>query len=329
MADVLAFAEQRDGEVRGAAREAVSAAARIAPGLGGQVHALVLGAPGIGAAAAGLGRFGAAVVRAAEHPALAGYNAEGYTAVVADQVRAGGYAAVIFPATTLGKDLAPRVAALLDVPLAGDVTGLEVEGGALTALRPVYAGKAFAQVRLNATPALVTIRPNVFQPVESPAAGTVETSAPAVDPGRWRVRLVERKAAGDGALDVAEATSVVAGGRGMKDPSNWALLEALRDAIGDGAALGASRAVVDSGWRPHGEQVGQTGKTVAPKLYIAVGISGAIQHLAGMRTSKTIVAVNKDPDAPIFNVADYGIVGDLFEVLPRLTEEVKALKAKG
>jgi electron transfer flavoprotein alpha subunit len=329
MADVLAFAEQRDGEVRGVAREAVSAAARVAPGLGGRVHALILGAPGIGAAAAGLGRFGAAVVRAAEHPALAHYSAEGYAAVVADQARSGGYAAVIFPATTLGKDLAPRVAALLDVPLAGDVTSLDVEGGALKALRPVYAGKAFAHVRLDAAPAMVTIRPNVFQPVESPAAGAVETYAPAVDPGSWKVRLVERKAAGDGALDVAEATTVVAGGRGMKDPSKWALLEALRDAIGDGAALGASRAVVDAGWRPHGEQVGQTGKTVAPKLYIAVGISGAIQHLAGMRTSKTIVAVNKDPDAPIFNVADYGLVGDLFEVLPRLTEEVKALKAKG
>ncbi len=328
MADVLAFAEQRDGEVRGAAREAVSAAARLAPGLGAQVHALVLGAPGIGAAAADLGRFGAAAVRAAEHPALADYNAEGYAAVVADQVRAGGYAAVIFPATTLGKDLAPRVAALLDVPLAGDVTGLEVEGGALRAHRPVYAGRAFAQVRWNATPALVTIRPNVFQPVEIPAAGAVETFTPVVEPGSWKVRLVERKAAGEGALDVSEATCVVAGGRGMKDPSNWLLLEALRDAIGDGAALGTSRAVVDSGWRSHAEQVGQTGKTVAPKLYIAVGISGAIQHLAGMRTSKTIVAVNKDPDAPIFNVADYGIVGDLFEVLPRLTDEVKALKGR-
>ncbi len=329
MADVLAFAEQRDGEVRGVAREAVSAAARLAPGLGGEVHALVLGAPGVGAAAAGLGRFGAVVVRAAEHPALADYNAEGYAAVVAEQVRSGGYAAVIFPATTLGKDLAPRVAALLDVPLAGDVTGLEAEEGALKALRPVYTGKAFAQVRWNATPALVTIRPNVFQPVETPAAGAVETFTPSVEPGSWKVRLVERKAAGEGALDVSEATVVVSGGRGMKDPSNWVLLEALRDAIGDGAALGTSRAVVDSGWRPHGEQVGQTGKTVAPKLYIAVGISGAIQHLAGMRTSKTIVAVNKDADAPIFNVADYGIVGDLFEVLPRLTEEVKALKAKG
>jgi electron transfer flavoprotein alpha subunit len=329
MADVLAFAEQRDGEIRGVAREAVSAAARLAPGLGGQAHALVLGAPGIGTAAAALGRFGAAVVRAAEHPALGDYHAEAYAAVVAERVRSGGYVAVIFPATTLGKDLAPRVAALLDVPLAGDVTGLEVEAGTLKAVRPVYAGKAFAQVRLAAIPALVTIRPNVFQPVETPGAGSVESFTPAVDPGSWKVRLVERKAAGGGSLDVSEATVVVAGGRGMKDPSNWGLLEALRDAVGDGAALGASRAVVDAGWRPHGEQVGQTGKTVAPKLYIAVGISGAIQHLAGMRTSKTIVAVNKDADAPIFAVADYGIVGDLFEVLPRLTEEVKALKARG
>lgn len=329
MADVLAFAEQRDGEIRGAAREAVSAAARVAPGLGGQVKALVLGGPGVSAAAADLGRFGAAVIEVAEHEALAEYNAEGYAAVVADRVKAGGYAAVVFPATTLGKDLAPRVAALLDVPLAGDVTGLGAEGGTLTATRPVYAGKAFAELSLAATPALVSIRPNVFQPVESPAAGAVEKVAANVDTSGWKTRVVERKAAGDGALDVSEATIVVSGGRGMKDPGNWNLLEGLRDAIGDGAALGASRAVVDAGWRPHGEQVGQTGKTVAPKLYVAVGISGAIQHLAGMRTSGTIVAVNKDPDAPIFNVADYGIVGDLFEVLPRLTEEVKALKSKG
>ncbi|NJD19428.1 MAG: electron transfer flavoprotein subunit alpha/FixB family protein [Gemmatimonadetes bacterium] len=329
MANVLAFAEQRDGEIRGAAREAVSAAARVASGFGGGVHALVLGAPGIGVAGGDLGRFGAAEVHAAEHAALADYNGEGYAGVVAEQIRSGGYAAVIFPATALGKDLAPRVAALLDVPLAGDVTSLEVEGGVLKAIRPVYSGKAFAQVRMSAAPAMVTIRPNVFQPVESPAPGAVRTFTPGIDSGSWKVRLVERKGAGEGALDVAEATTVVAGGRGMKDPSNWVLLEALRDAVGAGAALGASRAVVDAGWRPHGEQVGQTGKTVAPKLYIAVGISGAIQHLAGMRTSKTIVAVNKDPDAPIFNVADYGIVGDLFEVLPRLTEAVKALKAQG
>lgn len=329
MADVLAFAEQRDGELRGAAREAVSAAAQVAPGLGGQVKALVLGGPGIAGKAGDLGRHGAAAVEVVEHEALADYNAQGYAVVVAERVRAGAYAAVIFPATTLGKDLAPRVAALLDVPLASDITSMEVDGGALVAVRPVYAGKAFARVRLAATPAVVSIRPNVFQPAESAADGTVEKVEATVDAAGWKVRVLERKAAGDGALDVAEATIVVSGGRGMKDPSNWHLLEGLRDAIGDGAALGASRAVVDAGWRPHGEQVGQTGKTVAPKLYVAVGISGAIQHLAGMRTAGTIVAVNKDPDAPIFNVADYGIVGDLFEVLPRLSEEVKALKAKG
>lgn len=329
MADVLAFAEQRDGEIRGAAREAVSAAARVAPGLGGQVKALVLGGPGVASTAADLGRFGAAAVEVVEHEALADYNGEGYAAVVAERVKDGAYGAVIFPATTLGKDLAPRVAALLDVPLASDITGMEVEGGALVAVRPIYAGKAFARVRVAASPALVSIRPNVFQPAENPAAGAVEQVQATVDAASWRVRVLERKGSDDGALDVAEATSVVSGGRGMKDPSNWHLLEELRDAIGDGAALGASRAVVDAGWRPHGEQVGQTGKTVAPKLYVAVGISGAIQHLAGMRTAGTIVAVNKDPDAPIFNVADYGIVGDLFEVLPRLSEEVKALKAKG
>jgi electron transfer flavoprotein alpha subunit len=283
----------------------------------------------VAAQAADLGRYGAAVVHVGEHSALGDYNPEGYAPVVAHRIKAGGYAAVVFPATSLGKDLAPRVAALLEVPLAGDVTRLEASNGSLTIVRPVYAGKAFARVQIDTAPALVSIRPNVFQPAENPAAGSVETFAPAVDEPSWRVRVVERKAAAEGALDVGEATIVVSGGRGMKDPSNWNLLEDLRDAIGDGTALGASRAVVDAGWRPHGEQVGQTGKTVAPKLYVAIGISGAIQHLAGMRTSGTIVAVNKDPDAPIFNVADYGIVGDLFEVVPRLTEEVRALKAQG
>ncbi|MCG6989355.1 MAG: electron transfer flavoprotein subunit alpha/FixB family protein [Gemmatimonadetes bacterium] len=329
MANVLAFAEQRNGEIGGPARETTSVAARVASSLGGEAHALVIGGPGTGAKAADLGRYGAAVIAAAEHEALQDYNPDGYVKVVVDRVRDGAYDAVIFPATTLGKDLAPRVAALLDVPLAGDVTQLDVEGGALSVVRPIYAGKAFAHLTLNAKPALVSIRPNVFQAAENAAAGTVETYSAEVDPGSWGVRVLERKAAGEGALDVAEATIIVSGGRGMKDPSNWPLLEGLSDAIGEGVALGASRAVVDAGWRPHGEQVGQTGKTVSPKLYFAIGISGAIQHLAGMRTSKTIVAVNKDPDAPIFNVADYGIVGDLFDVVPRLTDEIKALKAKG
>ncbi len=329
MANVLAFAEQRDGVIRGAARETVSVAARLASGLGGQARALVLGGPGIGAGAPDLGTYGAEVIEVGEHDALAEYQPEGYARVVAERIRQGGYAAVIFPATGLGKDLAPRVAALLDVPLATDVTGVDVEDGIVSVVRPAYAGKVFAHLRLDATPAIVSIRPNVFQPSEHAASGTLETFTPEIDPGAWGVRVIERRSTGDGELDVTEATVIVSGGRGMKDPSNWGLLEDLRDTIGPGTALGASRAVVDAGWRPHGEQVGQTGKTVSPQLYLAIGISGAIQHLAGMRTSKTIVAVNKDPDAPIFNVADYGIVGDLFDVVPRLTEELRALKARG
>jgi electron transfer flavoprotein alpha subunit len=327
MGDVLAFAEQRDGMIRGAANEVTSAAASLAQDLGGSCHALVLGGPGTSAAVTGLGEFGAAIVKVGEDAALSAYSAEVYAGVVADVARAGGYAAVVFSASAMGKDLAPRVSALLDVPLATDVTALSAEGDAVTAVRPIYSGKAFANVRFEASPALASIRPNAFGAQTIATAGAVETIAVAIPEAR--VRLVEFRAAEGASLDVSEAAVVVAGGRGMKEPENWSLLEDLRDALGTDAALGASRAVVDSGWRPHGEQVGQTGKTVAPKLYFAVGISGAIQHLAGMRTSQTIVAVNKDPDAPIFGIADYGIVGDAMEILPRLTEEVRALLSKG
>lgn len=327
MGDVLAFVEQREGTVRGASLEVMSTAAEVAAGLGGGAHALVLGGPGQSGSVDGLGAHGAAVIKVAEHEALAAYAAEAYAPVVAEAVRAGGYAAVFFAATAVGRDLAPRVAALLEVPLAGDVTGVEVDGGTVLLRRPVYSGKAFATVTSGSTPVMATLRPNVFGAVEHGAAGSVESIEVSLDPSSFRVRTVSFEAAG-GELDVSEASVVVAGGRGMKGPENWTLLEELRDAVGnDQAALGASRAVVDAGWRPHGEQVGQTGKTVAPKLYFAVGISGAIQHLAGMRTSGTIVAINKDPDAPIFQVADYGIVGDAFEVLPRLSEAVRTLRS--
>lgn len=327
MADVLAFAEQRDGQIGSAAREAVGVAATLADSLGGSAHALVLGAVGASADAASLGAFGAVSIAVGEHDALGEYNPEGYVDLVVEHVRSGGYGAVVFPATTLGKDLAPRVAAALDVPMASDVTAVDAVDGKVTVTRPVFSGKAFATLELDATPAVVSIRPNVFQATERAAAGDLTTFAPAVDASAWRVRVIDRKSAAEGQVDVSEAAIVVSGGRGMKDPENWGLLEGLRDAIGPDVALGASRAVVDAGWRPHGEQVGQTGKTVAPKLYIAVGISGAIQHLAGMRTAKTIVAINRDADAPIFSVADYGIVGDLFDVLPRLADEITALKA--
>ncbi len=327
MADVLAFAEQREGQIGGASREAVSAAARLAGELGGSARVLAIGGVGLSAAVGALGAAGAASIAVAEHESLTEYNPEGYAQVLAQQVRSLDLAAVILPATTLGKDLAPRIAAMLDVPLASDATGIEVEDGQLAVLKPIYSGKAFAHLSIDASPAIITIRPNVFPVEQLGAAGEMTTFTPDIDPSSWRVRVLERKGAADGALDVAEATTIVSGGRGMKDPENWGLLESLRSALGPGVALGASRAVVDAGWRPHGEQVGQTGKTVAPKLYFAVGISGAIQHLAGMRTSQTIVAVNKDADAPIFGVADYGIVGDLFEILPRLAEEVAALKS--
>ena len=328
MADVLAIVEQREGKIRGVASETVSVASEIAGGLGCAAHALVIGGPGTSAAAQDLGRFGAEKILAVEVDALSGYHPQGYSHVIQQAVQAGAYGVVVFAATAQGKDLAPRVAALLDVPLAGDITGFKVEEGKLVAVRPVFAGKAFASVVFSASPAMVSIRPNVFAARETPAAGAVESFTPeGVEPGAWTVRVKEFQPSGGGAKDVAEASIIVTGGRGMKGPENWGLLEELRAALGEDAALGTSRAVVDAGWRPHSEQVGQTGKTVAPKLYFALGISGAIQHLAGMRTSQTIVAVNKDPDAPIFQVADYGIVGDLFEVVPRLTEEVKKLKA--
>jgi len=326
MAKVLAVVEQRDGELLGVSREVVSQARAVAEGLGGGVDALVLGGSGLAGSVSDLGAYGADRVLVGEHDALAAYQPEGYSRIVARVVEEGSYEAVLLGATGQGKDLAPRVAALLDVPLAQDVTGISADGGDVEVVRPVYAGKAFTRIRLDASPVLATLRPNVFQAQERPGEGSVSSVEITEDPGSWPTRHVSLEATGGDVPDVAEAGIVVSGGRGLKDPENWNLLEDLREALGAEAGLGASRAVVDAGWRPHGEQVGQTGKTVAPKLYFAIGISGAIQHLAGMRTAGTIVAVNRDPDAPIFKLADYGIVGDLFEVVPRLAEEVRALK---
>jgi electron transfer flavoprotein alpha subunit len=199
-----------------------------------------------------------------------------------------------------------------------------MKDGVLAVTRPVLAGKALASVVVDAEPRLVSIRPNVFTPQERAGKGAVQNVQASA--AQSRVKLRERKDTAKGQIDVGEASVVISGGRGMQGPEKWEVLEQLRDAFGGTAALGASRAVVDAGWRPHAEQVGQTGKTVAPSLYIAVGISGAIQHLAGMRTAGTIVAINKDADAPIFKVADYGIVGDAFEVVPKLAEAIRAAR---
>jgi electron transfer flavoprotein alpha subunit len=320
---VLAVLEQRHGVVRKVSYEVVTGARRLADALGGNVEALLVAAGAVQGADR-LGAVGADTVLTLTNAGFGMYAPEGYARVIAERVQASRYGAVVFAASATGKDLAPRVAARLGRPLAQDVTDVAVEAGAVVVVRPVFAGKALERLKVAGSPAVLSLRPNVFTPVERPKAGIEERIAVGGSVGRVVVK--EIKAAEAGALDVAEASIVISGGRGLKEPANFKVLEALAAAFGGQAAVGASRAVVDAGWRPHADQVGQTGKTVSPTLYVAVGISGAIQHLAGMRTSKVIVAINKDKDAPIFKVADYGIVGDLFEVVPRLTDEIQKLR---
>jgi electron transfer flavoprotein alpha subunit len=324
VSNVLAVLEHRDGALRKVSPEVVTGARRLADALGAgtAVDALIVAAGPVRGAEQ-LGGFGADRVVTLTNPSFDRYAPEGYARAIAERATAGAYGAVVFAASATGKDLAPRVAARLRRPLVQDVTDVSVAAAAVIAVRPVYAGKALLKIRVAGAPAVLSLRPNVFTPVQRPKAGTQETIA--VEGGAGRVVVKQIKAAPAGALDVAEAPIVVSGGRGLKEPANFKVLEELASAFGGRAAVGASRAVVDAGWRPHADQVGQTGKTVSPTLYIAVGVSGAIQHLAGMRTSKVIVAINKDKDAPIFKVADYGIVGDLFEVVPKLTEEIKKL----
>ena len=327
---VLAVVEQDGGRIADSAGEVVSAAASLAERKEGEAHALVVGGAGIETAAAALGAFGAAAVLAAVHESLASYHPEGYSEAVAACVRDRGYDAVVFAASDRGKDLAPLVAARLDVPMLQDVTGFSVDdAGGVVVTRPVYAGKAIATVRVQASPLLFTLRPNTFPPQSTGRAAEVEVVPVAVDPEQRQTEILAFERTSGDVPEVSQASIVVSGGRGLGGPENWELLERLRAALGPEAGLGASRAVVDAGWRPHAEQVGQTGKTISPRLYVAVAISGAIQHLAGMRTAGTIVAINKDPDAPIFNVADYGIVGDAMEILPRMAEEIEALKRSG
>lgn len=322
MADVLAVAEVRDGVLQSVSREVVAVARRLADALGGSVDAAAAGGRDAGEAAKALGRQGADRVLAID----GAEQVDGRAGALAEVVRAGDYGTVVFAATGPGRDLAPRVAARLAVPLLSDVVAAEVDGGRIVVTRPVFAGKALARVRALGGPALVSIRPNVFPVFDAPRAAEVVSVAPAGSGSAGGYRVVGFEASAGAALDVSEAAIIVSGGRGMKGPENWHLLADLRDALGETAALGASRAVVDAGWRPHAEQVGQTGKTVTPKLYMAVAISGAIQHLAGMRTSGVIVAVNRDADAPIFGVADYGIVGDAFEIVPELAAAIRRLR---
>jgi electron transfer flavoprotein alpha subunit len=320
--DFFAFAETRAGELRRVALEAVSAARRAADATGGQVHAMVAGAPGVAALAPRLGAYGADVVLVLEHTGLENYNPEVLAATIAARLTNGGYRGAFFTASAQGKDLAPRAAARCNVPLAADVTGYAFDAESVAVKHPGFTGKIVQTFTLRASPAILSLRPGAVLAREQAKAGAVEKLSVAVDPAAARVRVTGTVQGGGAKLDLGDAPVIVSGGRGLQEAANFKLVEDLAAAFGN-AAVGATRAVTDDGWRPHSDQIGQTGRLVSPDLYIACGISGAIQHLAGMRTAKTIVAINKDKEAPIFKVADYGIVGDLFEILPALTAAVR------
>jgi electron transfer flavoprotein alpha subunit len=326
MAAIITFAEHRDGKLRRPSLEAVSEARRLASG--GRVESVLVGSGAdFGALAQELAGYGADAVHVFDQPELSSYATEPYARALGQVVTDLKAQALLVPFTALGKDLAPRVSAKLGAALVSDCVALSVQDGRLEARRPMYAGKAFATVRFEAEPQIATLRPNVF-PLGTPdASRQAEVISRTVDASS-RARVAEVKATASGKVELTEAQAIVSGGRGLKGPENFHLVEGLAQALG--AAVGASRAVVDAGWVDHQYQVGQTGKTVSPSLYVACGISGAIQHLAGMSSSKVIVAINKDADAPIFKVANYGLLGDVFEILPRLTEAAKTyLASKG
>ena len=319
--EIIAFAEQRDGKLKKAALEVVTAARKLGDSLGVGVTAVAF-SEGTIEDSDSLGAHGATEFLHGQGEGFASYAPGTFAHAIADLAKERGAKAVLLPHSAMGKDLAPRISALLDVPQVSDCVGLEIVDGAIVARRPVYAGKARWSVRSNASTFLGTLRPNVFTPELSGAPVVASPFSP--EPRAARVVLkttVEPE--GEKKIELTEADAIVSGGRGLGGPEHFPVIEALAAELG--AAVGASRAVVDAGWRPHGDQVGQTGKTVSPNLYIACGISGAIQHLAGMSSSRVIVAINKDPEAPIFKVANYGIVGDLFEVVPALTKAVKSL----
>lgn len=322
--NILIVAEGRDGTLRKVSYELVTVANEMAKGLGGAVEAVTLGS-GIAKCAESLAKTGVAQVYQVDHAAMATFAPEVFTAALAEVIRKAQPAVILFGATGFGKELGARIAARLDMGLITDCTSFTVDGGTLVLKRPVYAGKAVATVKAKALPVMVSIRPNIFPPAaEGSASAPIEKmDFTATAPRAKVVEKVKKEAA---SVDLAEAKIVVSGGRGAKTAEGFAPIKQLANTLG--AAVGASRAAVDAGWIDYSTQVGQTGKTVAPKLYIALGISGAIQHLAGMSSSKVIVAVNKDPDAPIFKVADYGIVGDLFDVVPALNEEFKKVLAE-
>jgi electron transfer flavoprotein alpha subunit len=324
---ILAYIEHRNGELKKNAFEVLTAARNLANQNGGNVIALLVG-ESVASLASELAPYGASDVIVVEDARLGQYSSGAVASAIAQVATAEGADVVLLSNTAHGKDLAPRAAVKLEAGLAPDVVALDVVDGDLHATRPVYAGKALVDVKVNTPVKVFSLRPNVFTPSKASEGGSAATRTAEVSfsDADFATKVVETRL-NTGKKDVVEADVVVSGGRGLKGPEHFHLVEELAEAF-DGA-VGASRAVVDAGWRPHSEQVGQTGKTVSPSLYVACGISGAVQHLAGMSSSKYIVAVNKDKDAPIFSVADYGIIGDAFEVLPQMISEVKKVRGNG
>ena len=321
---VWIVAEQREGALRKVSFELASTARKLADQLGEEVGAILLGS-GVEAMAAELGKYGVDKVFVADNPALEPYTTDAHAAAVAKAVKDNDPSILLLGASTQGKDLSARLVGKLATGMATDCTDVKIADGKLLAIRPMYAGKCFGEVVVTGTPQMASLRPNVFTIVENAKAGAVVKFDPALDAAQLKTKVLEVQKEAAGKIDVSEANIIVSGGRGMKGPEGYAILEELAKLLS--AAVGASRAAVDAGWRPQSDQVGQTGKVVSPNLYIACGISGAIQHLAGMSSSKYIVAINKDAEAPIFQRADYGIVDDLFKVVPALTGEVRKLLA--
>jgi len=316
---ILAIAEQQEGVFRKVTYEAVSEGRRIADSLGCELNALVLG-NNIENISKELEQFGAGRIIVAENPALHEYLPDAYVNVIADVVNKETPDVVILGASTQGKDIAARLSARLDAPLAMDCVAIRFEENDLIATRFMYGGKILADIVLDGKPKIFTIRPNAMTIAKAAGTGSIEKFD--ADTGTTVMKFIEKHLE-TGKVELTEADTVVSGGRGMGGP-DFTVIEELAQLLG--GAVGASRSAVDEGWRSASDQVGQTGKVVSPNLYIACGISGAIQHLAGMSSSKVVVAINKDPEAPIFSKADYGIQGDLFEVVPLISEEIRKLK---
>jgi electron transfer flavoprotein alpha subunit len=316
---ILAITEQVDGFFKNISFEVVSAGRKIADNTGGPLTAAVMGA-GVGTIAGQTAEYGADRILVADHEGLKDGLSDACTQAAAQLVAASDPAVVVIGATSLGRDIAARLSARLNAPLAMDCVDVRVDGGQIVVTRPMYGGKVLADVSVSGSPAIVAIRPRAMEAVAAQGAGEVE--AVDIDLSGTALTLVEKNME-TGKIELTEADVVVTGGRGMGG-DDFAVVEALAKVL-DGA-VGASRSAVDEGWRPVSDQVGQTGKVVAPNLYIACGVSGAIQHLAGMASSRVVVAINKDAEAPILSKCDFGIVGDLFDVVPAVTAEIEKLK---